>query len=80
MNMFMSIPFIFGAAAYLGIAVIVFRFAYYTNEGLKQRKHYKKHPEMYGVEPVWFIALISILWPLQVIGLFIYLCGRCKIW
>lgn len=80
MKMFLSIPFILGAAAYLGIAVLVFRLAYYTNEDLKQRKHYKKHPERYGVMPVWGIAIISILWPLQVVGLLIYLCGGYKRW
>lgn len=80
MKIFLSIPFILGAAAYLGIAVLVFRFVYYANEDLKQRKHYKKHPERYGVEPVWVLAIISILWPLQVVGLFIYLCGGYKRW
>ena len=80
MKMFLSIPFILGAAAYLGIAFLVFRLAYYTNEDLKQRKHYKKRPERYGVVPVWVIAIISSLWPLQVVGLLFYLCGGCKRW
>ena len=80
MKIFLSIPFILGSAAYLGIAVLVFRCAYYANEDLRQRKHYKKHPERYGVLPVWGLAILSILWPLQVVGLFIYICGGYKRW
>ena len=59
---------IIAAAAYIGIASLVFMCFRSINEELKQRKHYKKHPERYGVEPVWKIAIISILWPLQLIG------------
>lgn len=80
MNIFLSILLIFGSVVYLGIAVIVFRCVYYANEDLKQRRHYNKHPERYGVEPVWSIAIISILWPLQVLGLLIYICGLYKRW
>ena len=80
MKMLMSILFIFCSVAYLVVAVLVFRLAYYTNEDLKKRKQYKKHPERYGVMPVWEIAIISILWPLQVIGLLIYLCGGYNRW
>ena len=36
--------------------------------------------ERYGAMSVWSLAIISILWPLQVIGLFIYLCGLYKRW
>ena len=68
------------AIVYGCVAICVFRFVYNANEDLKQRKHYKKHPERYGVEPVWVLAIISILWPLQVIGLLIYLCGGYKRW
>lgn len=60
---------------YAFIAICVFRFAYNVNEDLKQRKHYKAHPERYGVEPVWVLVLISLFWPLQLIGLIIYICG-----
>mgnify|MGYP003516610491 CR=1 FL=1 len=66
------------AMVYACVAICVFRFAYNVNEDLKQRKHYKKHPERYGVMPVWAIAIISILWPLQIIGLLIYLFGGYK--
>ena len=68
------------AIVYVCIAICVFRFAYNANEDLKQRKHYNKHPERYGVLPVWGLAILSILWPLQVIGLFIYICGELKRW
>lgn len=76
----MNLVLCISAMVYICIAVLVFRFAYNINEDLKQRKHYKKHPERYGVVPVWVIASISILWPTQVVGLFIYLCGGCKRW
>ena len=78
MNIFLSIPFILCAAAYLGISVLVFRFAYCINEDLKQRKHYDEHPERYGVIPVFGIAIISILWPLESGGLLIFLCVGYK--
>lgn len=62
--------FLFG---YLCIAVVVFSFFYNINEDLKQGKFYKEHPERYGVSPTWVLALIAILWPLQIVGLFIYI-------
>lgn len=68
------------AMGYACIAICVFRFVYNVNEHLKQRRHYNKHPERYGAMSVWSLAIISILWPLQVIGLFIYLCGLYKRW
>lgn len=58
---------------YLLIAILVFRASYIMNEDLKQRKHYKKHPERYGVMPTWALVLVAALWPLQIIGVFIYL-------
>ena len=60
-------------SAYLCIAVLVFRFIYNVNEGLKQSKHYMKHPERYGVEPTWILATRAMLWPLQIVGLLIYI-------
>ena len=66
------------AIVYVCIAICVFRFAYNANEDLKQRKHYKAHPERYGVEPVWVLVLISLFWPLQIVGLIIYICGGFK--
>lgn len=79
MNISSYITWFLFASVYLCIAVLVFRFAYNVNEDLKQRKHYKKHPERYGVLPVWGLAIL-ILWPLQVIGLLIVICGGLKRW
>ena len=73
-----SIPTIIGIVIYFAIAALVFRLIYNANEDLKQRKHYKAHPERYGVEPVWVLVLISLFWPLQIVGLIIYLCGGFK--
>lgn len=61
------------SAAYVLIAVLVFRSAYATNEDLKQRKHYAAHPERYGVDPTWVLFFVAALWPIQIIGLFVYL-------
>lgn len=74
----LSIPTLIGIVIYFAIAALVFRFIYNANEDLKQRKHYKAHPERYGVEPVWVLVLISLFWPLQLVGLIIYLCGGFK--
>ena len=41
----LSIPTIIGIVIYFAIAAFVFRFIYNANEDLKQRKHYKAHPE-----------------------------------
>lgn len=74
----LSIPTIIGVVIYFTIAALVFRFMYNVNEDLKQRKHYKAHPERYGVEPVWVLVLLAIFWPLQLVGLIIYICGGFK--
>ena len=63
-----------GIAAYIVIAVLVFCAMHCANEDLKQRKHYKAHPERYGVMPIWSIAILSMLWPCQIIGVLIYIC------
>lgn len=63
---------------YVFAAICVFRLMYNVNEDLKQRKHYDSHPERYGVLPVWGIAILSILWPLQIICLLICLFGGYK--
>lgn len=58
---------------YLLIAILVFRASYIMNEDLKRRKHYQKHPDRYGVMPTWALVCVAALWPLQIIGVFIYL-------
>lgn len=73
MSVIMYIAASLCVVVYLMIAALVFRFVYRANEDLKQRKHYKAHPERYGVEPVWVLAIISLLWPLQLIGLLMYI-------
>lgn len=57
---------------YLAIAASLFKAMYSVNEDLKNRKHYKSHPERYGVSPVWILVVVSVLWPIQVIGLMFY--------
>lgn len=58
---------------YLLIAILVFRASYIMNEDLKQRKHYQKHPDRYGVMSIWALVCVAALWPIQTIGVFIYL-------
>ena len=63
-----------GIAAYIVIAVFVFGAMHRINEDMKQRKHYDAHPERFGVMPIWIISILSLLWPLQIIGILIYIC------
>lgn len=70
---------ILGIAAYIVIAALAFRYMHRDNEDLKAAKHYKEHPERYGVLPVWVIAVLAILWPLQIVGFLIYICGGYRV-
>jgi heme/copper-type cytochrome/quinol oxidase subunit 2 len=65
----MNFVLFISAMVYVCVAICVYRFMYNANENLKQRKH----SERYGVEPTWVLVVISVLWPLQIVGLFIYI-------
>jgi hypothetical protein len=48
------------------------RFILETQERILNSKMGMRHPEMFR-KPLWFTVLVSLLWPLQIIGFVVYL-------
>ena len=67
--MILSIVF---SAAYLAVSCMFLRFILVTQERMRNSNMGRRHPEMFR-EPLWLTVLVSLLWPLQIIGFIVYL-------
>ena len=57
--------------AYIAVAYLFLRFVLKARSRLLGSKMGRRHPERF-VNPLWIDVIICVLWPLQIIGFFIY--------
>lgn len=56
--------------SYIGMAALCFLCFMRTQGRILSSKMGRRHPERFR-KPLWLHAVLSLLWPLQVVGLFI---------
>ena len=63
----------FFSIVYIAVAVLVFFSIRRMKNHISQSKHYSRHPDKFKHEFGGWVsdALVAILWPLQIIGIFI---------
>lgn len=59
------------AIPYLAVAAMFLRLIIRTQRHILDSKMGRRHPERFK-DPLWLHVVISILWPLQIIGLILY--------
>ena len=60
------------SSLYLAVSCLLLRFVIAKQNHLLGTKMGRRHPERF-YRPIWFNVIVSLLWPLQIIGFLIYL-------
>jgi len=64
--------FLIIAIPYLAVSAMFLRFGIMTQRHILDSKMGRRHPERFR-DPIWLHVVISVLWPLQIIGFVMYI-------
>ncbi len=64
--------FLIIAIPYLAVSAMFLRFSIMTQRHILDSKMGRRHPERFR-DPLWLHVVISVLWPLQIIGFVMYI-------
>ena len=64
--------FLIIAIPYLAVSAMFLRFSIMTQRHILDSKMGRRHPERFK-DPIWLHVVISVLWPLQIIGFVVYI-------
>lgn len=64
--------FLIIAIPYLAVSAMFLRFSVMTQRHILDSKMGRRHPERFR-DPLWLHVVISVLWPLQIIGFVMYI-------
>lgn len=64
--------FLIIAIPYLAVSAMFLRFSIMTQRHILDSKMGRRHPERFR-DPLWLHVVISVLWPLHIIGFVMYI-------